>query len=149
MSTESELRDIVRDAEVLIGYSPIGDEPDVGDFLTAHKVPKHGISVLPTPDIDPHETARTLISAHEGKKVCLFVPGRRFDGSGVRHGRGGGWYDRFLSKVPHEWVRVGVLHTSHMSDTPLVRQAWDEPVDFLIIKNGGWSVVTTGARIGK
>lgn len=146
MSTESELRDIVRDADVLIGYSPIGDEPDVGEFFHARGILARGMSLLPAHDISPHATAESLSALHRGKSVVVFVPGRRFDSSGVRHGRGGGWYDRFLSNIPHEWVRVGVLHTSHMSDTPLVRQAWDEPVDFLIIKNGGWSVVTTGAR---
>lgn len=67
-----------------------------------------------------------------GKKVYILIPGKRFDHLGTRHGRGGGWYDRFLSAVPREWLRIGVVGTGSLSAQPLIRRPWDEPMDLLL-----------------
>lgn len=146
MNTREELLNEISASNVLIGYAAIDDEPDLGGLFREMKLESRGVSILPARNVSPEKTAESFTALHRGQHAVVFVPGRRFDVSGVRHGRGGGWYDRFLSNIPHEWVRVGVLHRDHMSDTPLTREPWDEPVDFLIIKNGGWRVLKTGAR---
>ena len=80
-------------------------------------------------------------------RVVVLIPGTAFDESGTRKGRGGGWYDRFLSRIPAEWTRVGVLPQESLQSEPLQRQSWDEPVDYLLIFGGKSArVVETGAR---
>ncbi|MDO8511648.1 MAG: 5-formyltetrahydrofolate cyclo-ligase [bacterium] len=62
----------------------------------------------------------------------LFLPGQKFDITGTRHGRGFGWYDRLLAGLPNEWIRIGIATESQISHTPLIRNPWDQPADWLI-----------------
>ncbi|MBX9792941.1 MAG: hypothetical protein K2Y02_01440, partial [Burkholderiaceae bacterium] len=67
---------------------------------------------------------------------------------GTRHGKGGGWYDRFLSKTPAKWLRIGVLNETRLSATLLTRESWDEPMDFLALQTEvGWHYIETRARL--
>ena len=128
--------------DVCIGYTPIGDEPDFSIFLKAQGVSADIIRLPATRENDPLVAATELVTAHAGKKVCILIPGRRFDGAGTRHGRGGGWYDRFLSAIPREWLRVGVLNPNQLSTRHLKRESWDEPMDVLLIKEKmDWAVL--------
>jgi hypothetical protein len=90
------------------------------------------------------EWVNACIAFGNGKNVCVFVPGTSFDSFGTRHGRGGGWYDRFLSAIPREWLRIGVATlSSFKNDTKLKRQLWDEQVDYILIFNSeltSWDV---------
>ena len=80
-------------------------------------------------------------------RAYVLVPGRRFDRHGTRYGRGGGWYDRFLSEVPTSWLRIGVTRTQDLADGRLERKPWDQPVDWLLIEaDDGWHAVETKAR---
>lgn len=120
--------------DAFIGYTPINDEPDPSLFLKAEGLPSDITRLPQERDTDPFAVAHALLLANVGKKVCLLIPGQRFDEKGTRHGRGGGWYDRFLSAVPREWLRVGVLNPHQFSKKELTREEWDEPMDALLIK---------------
>lgn len=147
MNPEEALLVKLRESDALIGYSPMGNEPDVHDFLVENQILTSGRSVIADKDISPHDFALSLLKAHESEKICILVPGREFDTFGTRHGRGGGWYDRFLKEVPRTWLRIGVLHSGQLSDEKLKREPWDEPVDYLlIIEKGDWNIITTDSR---
>lgn len=134
-----------KDYDLFIGYTPIGDEPDFSAFLKAEGIATEVVRLPATRQSDPSAAASMLAAAHAGKKVCILVPGREFDSRGTRHGRGGGWYDRFLSAVPRGWFRVGVLNASQLSEKALTREVWDEPMDMLLLKEkSGWQVVEVG-----
>lgn len=112
----------------VIGYSPIEDEPDyavLGLPSPVYIVPAKG-------DMDIAAALRDARSAAHGE-VCVLVPGRAFDMTGTRHGRGGGWYDRFLARAPRDWVTIGVTTPARLSATPLPRLPHDIPVAWLAV----------------
>jgi 5,10-methenyltetrahydrofolate synthetase len=82
---------------------------------------------------DPIKWAQKFKDKCKNKKVCILIPGKRFDKYGTRHGRGKGWYDRFLSKVPNDWLRIGVANKNQMSETKLKKEKWDEVMDRLVV----------------
>jgi 5-formyltetrahydrofolate cyclo-ligase len=60
----------------------------------------------------------------------------------TRHGRGGGWYDRFLSKIPRSWVRIGVVGSENFYHKRIKKQEHDEVMDWIIIKeNSKWNTI--------
>ncbi|RMF86283.1 MAG: 5-formyltetrahydrofolate cyclo-ligase [Nitrospinota bacterium] len=59
------------------------------------------------------------------------IPGVAFDRSGGRLGRGGGYYDRFLSTLPARVLKIGLAF--HLQLVPCVpRYPHDVPVDMLV-----------------
>lgn len=116
----------------VITYTPLPDEPNP-DILLPGGVVFHIERIPPDRRSDPMAYAKKMTVIHADRVVAVLVPGRSFDRNGVRHGRGGGWYDRFLNTVPHEWLRVGVLFPHHLSSTALKKEPWDELVDILAI----------------
>ena len=129
-----------------IGYQPMEGEADyrdapLPDYLTDAR------TVVPK---DRHtDPFKLRDEAMHGlpKKLVVFVPGQAFDASGTRHGRGGGWYDRFLSHIPDEWVMIGVSKKSVFSETPLEKEPWDVPMDWVIVEDSGtWEAHETHAR---
>jgi hypothetical protein len=142
MRASEEFTAALRAADCVAGFSPLPDEQEFSSFLKEAGIAGIGISVLADRDTDPAAFAASLAERYAGKRMVILVPGRRFDASGTRHGRGGGWYDRFLSRVPREWVRAGVLSDAEFSNEPLRREPWDEPMDFLLVKKtDGWNVL--------
>lgn len=147
MNPEEALLVKLRESDALIGYSSMGDEPDVHSFLIENQILTSGRSIIADKNISPHDFALSLLGAHADEKVCVLVPGREFDTFGTRHGRGGGWYDRFLKELPQDWMRIGVLSPAQLSEDKLNREPWDEPVDYLlIIEKDGWNIITTNSR---
>ncbi|MBX9765591.1 hypothetical protein K2X83_03045 [Patescibacteria group bacterium] len=133
----------------LVGYVPMQDEPDFSGFLSARGLPRADFLIPASKDIEPGTIERELRSRYQNAPVVLFIPGRAFDISGTRHGRGHGWYDRLLATLPEDWLRVGVSGAEHLSKDSLIRQSWDQPVDYLLIDGtDGFAVVETKARGG-
>lgn len=69
--------------------------------------------------------------AYSGKIDLVFVPGVAFDRQGYRLGRGGGYYDRFLSSLRHT-MRIGVgYHFQLVHKIP--RNRHDQKMDSVIL----------------
>ncbi|HEY4487217.1 MAG TPA: 5-formyltetrahydrofolate cyclo-ligase [Candidatus Paceibacterota bacterium] len=111
----------------VVGYQPLEDEPNLVPASTS----PIRFTVLRDKFTDPVETAKKVLGMFPETNVCLYIPGTAFDKHGTRHGRGGGWYDRFLSSVPSNWMRVGLCHKNNFSHNPLKREVWDQPVDWV------------------
>ena len=62
--------------------------------------------------------------------LCV-LPGLSFDHTGYRLGYGGGYYDRFLSKVYHGGATVGICYCNCISRN-LPRGRFDMPCEILI-----------------
>jgi 5-formyltetrahydrofolate cyclo-ligase len=80
-----------------------------GPELDWHHVTSWEEVVLPGPfglrEPDPLHCPRIPISEID----CVFVPGLAFDQDGYRLGRGGGFYDYFLTKAPANLPRFGLM----------------------------------------
>lgn len=112
----------------VIAYVPLRGEPR----YAALGLPRPVYVIPPFSDTDVAMAMREAKTRASGE-ACVLVPGRAFDRTGTRHGRGGGWYDRFLSCAPREWIAVGVTTPDRVSDAPLTRKPHDMPMDWLAI----------------
>jgi len=66
---------------------------------------------------------------------AVLVPGLGFDLRGRRLGRGGGFYDRLLGRLPASVVRVGVAAEARVLER-LPAEEWDENLDLLVTETG-------------
>lgn len=120
--------------QVFITYIPLRGEVD---FTSPVPLPKGTVAyaIPPRASLDPLEEAGRIVSMIGATSTAILIPGRRFDASGTRHGQGGGWYDRFLSVVPREWLRIGFCSPDQLSPTPLRRESWDQAMDYVVVVN--------------
>jgi hypothetical protein len=135
--------------DAFITYVPLRTEVPFGNFFT---VPEGKIvyEIAPRAALDPHLEAQKALTLVGSKKTCVFMPGRQFDAAGTRFGQGGGWYDRFLSEVPTEWIRAGFCFSRQFSPEPLLREEWDQIMDFVCVvdeKTGVLTVYETKGRV--
>jgi 5-formyltetrahydrofolate cyclo-ligase len=138
---------ILLKCNILITYKPLYDEVDFTTIPFYRNLFREIIYLPNDKNFDPFLLADSCIKNCKDKDVCILVPGKSFDIYGTRHGRGGGWYDRFLSKIPKTWFRIGIIDKSKFSRLKIKREIWDEPVDFIIVKNNiFWKVYETKAR---
>lgn len=140
-STFQELGKIVSKCTASILYIPAKNEVDYNDSSFPLKIPWNNLIISKDRASDPFEWAENSVAKFKNAEVFILIPGTRFDAHGTRHGKGGGWYDRFLSKVPPKWLKIGVVDALQMSPTKLLRQDWDEPVDWVLVKDKtSWQV---------
>lgn len=130
-----ELEKIVLKCTASVLYVPAKNEVDYNESSFPLKIPSDSIVIPKDRHSDPFEWAENSMATFKNAEVFILIPGTRFDIHGTRHGKGGGWYDRFLSKVPSKWLKIGVIDAPQMSPTKLIREKWDEPVDWVLVRD--------------
>ncbi len=142
MAQENEITTILAPYGAFITYVPLKAEVPFRDYVT---LPEGATTyeIAPRASLDPIAEAKRAQDAMGDIPTVIFVPGRSFDALGTRHGRGGGWYDRFLAEVPKQWFRVGFCYETQFSEMPLVRESWDQPMDTVAV------VSPSGVRVYK
>ncbi len=76
------------------------------------------------------------LDAPEILPLAIVVPGRAFDRTGHRLGRGGGYYDRALASLPAPVLLIGFAYAFQVVDE-LPREAHDRPVQLIVTDEGG------------
>jgi 5-formyltetrahydrofolate cyclo-ligase len=103
--------------------------------LDWHEVTSWDDVVVPGPfglrEPDPLRCPRIPIAELD----CVFVPGVAFDHEGFRLGRGGGFYDSFLSQAPATLPCIGLMFS--LQKIPLVpREPHDQALRRVITEDG-------------
>lgn len=132
MAQEENIQTLLRD-RALITYVALKGEVPFRDYLS---LPESTYEIAPRASLDPEEEAQRALTAVGDTSAAILIPGTRFDGALTRHGRGGGWYDRFLARVPRTWLRVGLCYADQFSSEPLKREAWDQEMDVVCVVDG-------------
>ena len=145
---EEEIGALTARFSCFITYVPLRTEVQFKDFFSIG--PERIVYEIPArAGIDPLKEAEAAARAVGSREPLILIPGRRFDRSGTRLGQGGGWYDRFLSYTPDAWKRLGFCFRDQFVLEPLIRQPWDEPVDFVAVADGKeLKIYETHARPG-
>jgi 5-formyltetrahydrofolate cyclo-ligase len=110
-----------------------------GPELDWHEVTGWDDVVMPGPfglrEPDPLRCPR--VSAAEID--CAFVPGMAFDHAGLRLGRGGGFYDYFLSHAPAHVPRLGLMFgCQRVPEVP--REAHDQGLGAYVTEDQVWRI---------
>lgn len=128
-----------KNASVL--YEPFNGEVDYKNESFPFIIHKNKILLPNDKESNPIYWADKCKKEFKNLNPYILIPGTKFDLYGTRHGRGGGWYDRFLSELNKDWLRVGVAYKSQISKDKLTREEWDQPVDWVVVKNSlSWEV---------
>ncbi len=124
------LTQLLSSYQAFITYQPLRGEAEFS-FVS---FPEHSstIEIPARASLDPLEQAAKVVALMGKLDTAIFIPGRRFDTMGTRHGQGGGWYDRFLANVPRQWLRIGFCFTDQISVVPLKRESWDQAMDYVV-----------------
>ncbi len=127
VNTRSILGRILRDGKTLTVPMALG-----GGRMKALRIHqanrdlrRTGLFGIPVPSRSSHRriSLKTL--------DLVIVPGVAFDAAGHRLGRGGGYFDRFLSRIPARVPRVG-LAFEFQKVRKVPKHPHDEPVHWLI-----------------
>jgi 5-formyltetrahydrofolate cyclo-ligase len=116
-----EHRAVVAAGTVMVFDAIIG-EPDLGGLRRWCE--QRGIEIV-VPEEEPDPDSVDVI----------IVPGVAFTPNGDRLGQGGGWYDRFLERVPDGVVTIGVAFAEQIVDV-LPLEAHDRRLDAVLCDDG-------------
>lgn len=128
--------DLYKNARVIMMFVPLPDEPLI-EPLARHAISRGKMVVIPRPDWTDNTMVAALVQDwktdivkdHTGFPApledaptydpdsinCILVPGLAFTPTGVRLGRGGGFYDRYLAQIPiHK--RIGLCYRCQLVD---------------------------------
>jgi 5-formyltetrahydrofolate cyclo-ligase len=78
-----------------------------------------------------------------GAATAVVVPAVAVDRSGVRLGRGGGYYDRALLHARPGALLVAVVYDDELLDE-LPAEPHDHRVGVVVTPSGGWQALPTG-----
>ncbi len=142
------LLDALSGCGLQLSYYPMADEINPQTVPALQEIHITRIDFIPkSRSVSPDALAKKLTLQHANDRAFILVPGQKFDRQGTRHGRGFGWYDRLLARLPKQWIRIGLTDEAHLSPAPLVRNDWDEPMDWIVCQNeNGWEYHETYAR---
>lgn len=144
----------MRGARAVLAYAPAGDEVDVSPVLQ-DLLDRGAILCLPRIDWQDRTMVPAIVTNLDGLVTgrhgirepaedapvvapedldVILVPGIAFDERCNRLGRGGGFYDRFLSVVPERVLRVGVAFERQVvHSVPMDRH--DRPLDAVVTES--------------
>jgi len=103
-------------------FNSLKDEPDTQYILNHIKKSSRDYY---TPTAFPEDNPKTDI---------VLVPGTKFDRHMNRKGRGGGYYDRFLSGA--SGIKIGIAYYSQLYSKLTAINDWDVKMDYIITERG-------------
>lgn len=142
-----------RESKIIMFYYPIKGEVDVREIVRKSLLTKK--VCLPAADLinkqlkiyqieeldsdvskgafgikEPNKEATKEVDIENIDLVV--VPGLAFDCQKNRLGRGGGFYDRFLQKIPNSTKKIGVAFDFQILESLPVNLARDQKVDLIV-----------------
>ena len=134
-----------QDARTVLLYYPIHNEVDLRPLLTKYEGQKtflfpvthrHSMEVRPYDGEDMMRKGRLGVpepqtETFKGRIDLILVPGVVFDKHRHRIGRGGGYYDKFLSKQLYA-VKIGVCYAFQLKKHDVPHTIWDKRMDRIV-----------------
>ena len=119
-----EALDVVRLADVVMVFTSVPGEPDTSAFIARRRA--LGTTIVLPEDVPPPDP--TCIDV-------VIVPAVALTRAGARLGQGGGWYDRFLSRVRSDCATIGVGFEPQLLEQ-LPTEPHDVPLDTVVTDAG-------------
>ena len=142
-----------RNAEYVAGFCALGAEPDLSSlfpekrfFLPRYNAVEKAYEMVEIRDferdmvtgrykiLEPHPELEAADIAWCNEHLLYLVPAVACDLTGVRLGRGGGYYDRLLENCTAP--KAGVIFSCQLSAEPLICGGHDVKLDMLVTENG-------------